>query len=105
MIMMFLFSLIMIAKAVEIRTHLYLPDKDTFLIGYRRDFIIYDGNSFLKFLSLAYAFSGFLIMVWTIIASMLTSYTMMIIQFILVLTFIQIFLKSIGKKYFKKRFS
>ena len=105
MLIIYLLSMTMIVKAIEIRVHLYLPDKDDFLTKYRQEFIIYDANGFLKFLSNFYAFAGVLFMTWAMLASIISSYTTILIHFALIFAFMQIFLSSIGKKYFKKRFS
>ncbi|MBS7527417.1 hypothetical protein KHM83_12100 [Fusibacter paucivorans] len=105
MSIIYLLCILMIVKAVEIRLHLYLPSKDAYLVNYRKDFIIYDANGFLKFLSYVYAIAGVLFMSWSMIASIISSYATIIIHFGLVLMLVQIILTSIGKKYFKKRFS
>ena len=105
MVIIYLLCLLMIAKAVEIRVHLYLPSKDAYLVNYRKDFIIYDANSFLKFLSTVYAIAGILFMSWIMIASVISNYATIIIHFSLALCLIQLILTIVGKKYFKKRFS
>lgn len=105
MLAIYLLAVVMIFKGIEIRLHLYLPDKDQFLESYRHDFIIYDANGFLKFLSLIYLITGTMFVLTLTFHSILYDTTTMIITSGLCIYFIQLLLVGIGKKYYKKRFS
>lgn len=105
MLSIYLFGVIMIMKGIEIRVHLYLPDKDHFLESYRHDFIIYDANDFLKFLSLIYVISGTLFVMSLTYYTAISDTSMLFITIGLSIYLTQFILNSIGKKYYKKRFS
>lgn len=105
MLSIYLLGVVMIFKGIEIRLHLYLPDKDRFLAEYRHDFIIYDANAFLKFLSLIYLISGTMFILALTYYSLVPNFSTMLVSYGLCIYFIQLILTSLGKKYYKKRFS
>lgn len=105
MLSIYLLAIVMIFKGVEVRLHLYLPDKDQFLETYRHDFIIYDANAFLKFLSLIYVVSGIMFIFAITFYSLVPSVSTMFLSYGLCIYFIQLILTGVGKKYYKKRFS
>jgi len=58
MSILILFCFFMLLKGFEVLSHLYRKDKDDYLKFFRKNYIIYDGDAFIKYQSMMYLVSG-----------------------------------------------